>query len=133
MKDTYITITGLSHYLGAKPFKVGRIVRLRKEEQNEFDSDAICVELPYVDTIGYVANSPYTVYDGTACAGRLYDKIGDIAFAQVMFITHSSVIARVMSDEELKNAKNPVSDFFSVCEVPEDEEDEYDDDDCLRI
>lgn len=116
MKNTYITITGLNHYLGAKPFKVGRIVRLKKEQDNEYDSDAIRVELPYVDTVGYVANSTYTVYEGTTSAGRLYDRIDDVAFAQVMFITHSSVIARIMTAEEMAQVEIPEVKFFTVTE-----------------
>lgn len=98
----YITITGLGHYLGMRPYKVGRIVKLVKDKGNEYDESAIRVELPFLDVVGYVANSVNTVYAGTYSAGRLYDKIDDLAYAQVMFITHSSVIARVLSPEELE-------------------------------
>ena len=83
-----------------KPFKVGRVVKLVKERDNEFDEDAIRVELPFIDTVGYVANSTNTVYKGTYSAGRLYDKIGDEAFAQIMFITHSSAIALILPPDE---------------------------------
>lgn len=99
MEDIFITITGLNHYLGMKPFKVGRKVRLVKDKENDFDSEAIRVELPYIDTIGYVANSTHTVYDGTLSAGRVYEKIAEKAVAQVMFITHSGVIAKVLSED----------------------------------
>ncbi|MBQ9742347.1 MAG: DNA-binding protein [Ruminococcus sp.] len=114
MREIFVTITGLSHYLGAKPFKVDRVVKLTKERDNEFDSDAIMVELPYVDTIGYVANSPYTVYEGTVSAGRLYDMIGDRALARVMFITHSSVIAKLLTEEEVRKLKNPEENFYKI-------------------
>ncbi len=103
MENVFVTITGQNHYLGMKPYKVGRIVKLVKEPSNEYDETAIAVVLPYIDLIGYVANSTNTVFAGTYSAGRLYDRIGDCAYAQVMFITHSSVIARVLSEEELKN------------------------------
>ncbi|MBP3938085.1 MAG: HIRAN domain-containing protein [Clostridia bacterium] len=102
MEDIFITITGLNHYLGMKPFKVGRKVRLVKDKENDFDSEAIRVELPYIDTIGYVANSTHTVYDGTLSAGRVYEKIAEKAVAQVMFITHSGVIAKVLSEDAEK-------------------------------
>lgn len=100
MSEIYITITGQNHYLGMKPYKVGRRVRLVKDTDNGYDSEAIQVKLPYIDTIGYVANSTHTVYDGTQSAGRIYDRIGDVACAEVMFITHSAVIARVLSEKD---------------------------------
>ena len=103
MKNIFITITGQNHYLGLKPYKVGRIVKIVKDVDNEYDEDAIRVELPFIDTIGYVANSVNTVFAGTCSAGKLYDKIDDYAYAQVMFITHSSVIALVLSPEEVEN------------------------------
>ena len=99
MKNIFITITGQNHYLGMKPFKVGRIVKIVKDVKNPHDDEAICVELPFIDTIGYVANSTNTVFAGTYSAGRLYEKIGEYAYAQVMFITHSSVIALVLPPE----------------------------------
>ena len=104
MKNIFITITGQDHYLGLKPYRVGRIVKLVKDVGNEYDEDAIRVELPFIDTIGYVANSLNTVFAGTHSAGRLYDTIGDYAYAQVMFITHSSVIALVLSPEEVEDS-----------------------------
>lgn len=107
MENTYVTITGTHNYLGKKPFKVGRIVKLAKEPDNQFDCEAIKVELPYLDTVGYVANSAHTVFEGTNSAGRLYDKIGEEAYAKVMFITHSSIIARVLSAEEAKGIEFP--------------------------
>jgi len=83
-----------------KPFQTGRIVTLIKEPANDFDKEAIRVELPFIDTIGYVANSRYTVFEGTCSAGRLYDKFEDYAFAKVMFVAHSGVIAQVIFKEE---------------------------------
>ena len=106
MEEVFITITGIDYYLGKKPFKVGRKVRLVKEEENTHDAEAVRVELPYIDTIGYVANSTHTVYDGTLSAGRVYEKIGEKAVAQVMFITHSAVIAKVLSENSDKVFEN---------------------------
>ena len=99
MKNIFVTITGQNHYLGMKPFKVGRIVKIVKDVENPHDDETIRVELPFIDTIGYVANSTNTVFAGTYSAGRLYEKIGEYAYAQVMFITHSSVIALVLPPE----------------------------------
>lgn len=102
MEGRFITITGIKNYYGFKPFKVGKPFKIRKDFDNTYDGDAIVAELPFIDTIGYVANSVHTVYDGTVSAGRLYDKIGDYAYATTMFITHSSVIALVLSPEEVE-------------------------------
>lgn len=106
MENVFITITGVNHYFGMKPFKVGKIFRIVKEDDNDYDEEAIRAELPAIDTIGYVANSTSTVYAGTVSAGRLYDKIDDYAYAQTMFITHSSVIALVLSPEEVEGDKD---------------------------
>ncbi len=113
MKETFITITGLNHYLGTNPFKVGRLVKLIKEEDNKYDSDAIRVAMPYLDTVGYVANSVYTVYQGTCSASRIYEHTGKTAYAQVMFITRSSVIAKLLTKEEAMEILAQEDDFFS--------------------
>ena len=102
MDNYFVTITGMSHYLGMNPYKVNRLVKLVKEPDNPHDPEAIRVELPFIDTIGYVANSVGTVFAGTYSAGRLYDKFEDYTYAQVMFITHSSVIAIVVPKEEVE-------------------------------
>ena len=103
MENTYfVTITGLNHYYGKKPFEIGRIIRLIKEPDNENDKEAIAAFLPFIDKIGYVANSTNTVYDGTISAGRLYDKIEDYAYGKVMFVTHSSAIVLVLDKEDVE-------------------------------
>ena len=103
MENTYfVTITGLNHYYGKKPFEIGRIIRLIKKPDNEYDKEAIAAFLPFIDKIGYVANSTNTVYDGTISAGRLYDKIEDYAYGKVMFVTHSSAIVLVLDKEDVE-------------------------------
>ena len=102
MEHYFVTVTGLDHYYGKKPFKSGTILKLVKDKYNTHDSEAIRVVMPFIDTVGYVANSPNTVCEGTVSAGRLYDKIEDYAYAQTMFITHSSVIALVLSPEQVE-------------------------------
>ena len=103
MEKTYfVTITGLNHYYGKKPFEIGRTIKLIKEPDNEYDKEAILAFLPFIDKIGYVANSTNTVYDGTISAGRLYDKIDDYAYGKVMFVTHSSAIVLVLDKEDVE-------------------------------
>ncbi|MGI6451295.1 MAG: HIRAN domain-containing protein [Desulfitobacteriia bacterium] len=77
-----MTITGTTHYYGMKPFEINRILLLVKEPDNEYDAEAIRAELPYIGKVGYVANSPSTMAKGTMSAGRLYDRIGNYAYAQ---------------------------------------------------
>ena len=109
MENIFITITGISHYYGKKPFEIGRTVKLIKEPDNHYDNEAIGVYLPFIDKIGNVANSVQTVFAGTQSAGRIWDKIGESAFAQVMFVTHSSVIALVLPPEPENNNETPES------------------------
>jgi len=99
METMFVTITGANHHYGLKPFKVGNIVKLVKDKQNGYDSEAVEVIMPYISTVGYVANSPNTTFQGTFSAGRLYDRIGEYAYARIMFVTHSSAIALVLTPE----------------------------------
>lgn len=107
----FVTITGLDHYYGKKPFEIGRIIKLIKEPDNEYYAEAIAAFLPFIDKIGYVANSTRTVYSGTVSAGRLYDNIEGYAYGRVMFVTHSSAIVLVLDKQEVEE------------EVEEDEDD----------
>lgn len=45
--------------------------------------------------IGYVANSSYTVIGESMSAGRLYDKIGDTAYAKVVLVTPAGTICKI--------------------------------------
>lgn len=120
MEKTYfITITGISHYYGRKPFEIGRVIKLIKEPDNEYDKEAIVAFLPFIDKIGYVANSTNTVYDGTISAGRLYDKIEDYAYAKVMFVTHSSVIALVLDKDDVEKEEDEDDNETEEQAVPE--------------
>ena len=115
MEKTYfVTITGLNHYYVKKPFEIGRIIKLVKEPDNEYDKEAILAYLPFIDKIGYVANSTNTVYDGTISAGRLYDKIDDYAYGRVMFVTHSSAIVLVLDKEDIEEGDDDTDDTPAV-------------------
>ena len=37
-KAYFITVTGLDHYYGKKPFEIGRAFKIIKEPDNEFDN-----------------------------------------------------------------------------------------------
>jgi hypothetical protein len=95
MEERYVTIVGIDHYFGKKPYSVGDLVLLAKEPDNEVDGEAVRVLVPRLGTVGYVANSPNTVARGTQSAGRIHDAMGEACFARVMFITRGEVIARL--------------------------------------
>lgn len=77
------TITGVNYQKDVVLAK-GMSLRLVKEPDNEFDSDAIAV---YAGDkkIGYVANSDYTAYEMTSKASDIHSKIPDECPAEYMF------------------------------------------------
>ena len=96
MSNIDFTVTGLHHYYGDSFLEKEMIVYLKKEEDNEYDREAISVNLPGLGKIGYVANSPYTVLGESYSAGRLYDKIEDDASGKVKFKLEKGVICELI-------------------------------------
>ena len=92
MSKIYFTIAGTSHYYGSDFLKPKMKVKLVKEPDNEYDKEAIRVELPGLGLIGYVANSPYTVIGESFSAGRIYDKIGESADGKVLYVLPKGVL-----------------------------------------
>ena len=110
--EKYITIICFNQFHGKIIFKIGSILKLIKEPDNDHDSEAIWVEMRYAGKVGYVANSTKTVVKGTMSGGRVYDKIdNENAYAIVKFISHHNVIAKIIEEDELKELKrDPESD-----------------------
>jgi hypothetical protein len=100
MAKQFVTIAGFSSFYGLIPFEEGQIVFLRKEPENLHDAEAIAVHLPYIGTVGYIANSPRSVVRGTMSAGRLYDTVENDAVARVMFIAESHIICELLSKKK---------------------------------
>ena len=106
MCSAYITITGLGHHYGDAFIEPGMTVRLVKEPDNEVDREAIRAEMDGLGTIGYVANSHFTVLGESFSAGRLYDRIGDTASATVKYRLPKGLLcvveglARIVPDED---------------------------------
>ncbi len=105
MKDKYITIVGMNHYYGLTPFKIGKKIKCVKDKHNAYDSDAIKAVIKNIGTVGYIANSPYTNAVGTMNASRIYPKVKRKFTVEVMFITSSKVICKVV--DGLKSKKKP--------------------------
>jgi len=114
-KELYTTIVGLKNYEGNKVFKIGSIVKLVKEPENDYDLEAIACENKYIGKTGYIANSVSTVIKGTMSAGRIYDKIDDISYCEVKFISTDAVIAKVLNNTEIEKLKKENTDdpFFN--------------------
>lgn len=95
MAKIYFTLTGTKHYYGTGFLKKGMKLQLEKEPENDYDREAIQVKLKGMGTIGYVANSPYTIIGESMSAGRIYDKIGDNADAKVLLVTSEGVLCKL--------------------------------------
>lgn len=90
--DVLITITGINHYFGKKPFIVGEKVFLQKETKNKYDKFAISVLFDGIKKCGYVANNDYTVKDGTFFAKEIYGGIESLKSATVLWTGESFAI-----------------------------------------
>lgn len=106
MKEQYITIVGFNHYYGRTPFTVGKKLKCYKEPENPYDSEAIRVEISHIGTVGYIANSPYTVATGTKSAGGISHKVKKKFKVEVMFITSTKVICKVVEGLKEKKSKD---------------------------
>ena len=92
-KSELFTITGTKFYKDYEKLDMGAPLKLVKEPENEFDSDAIAV---YVDDkkAGYVSNSDNTKHELTSSASELQDNISDIASGEFLFFLrrYSSIL-----------------------------------------
>lgn len=95
----FVTIVGTSHYFGREIFKVGQSLWLEKDVNNDYDEEAIKAVTEAGATVGYVANSIYSVAKGCRSAGRIYDTFENRQKIKVMFIVRDDVIAQIDDDE----------------------------------
>lgn len=115
----YITIIAFNKLHGEKPLILDGIVKLVKEPQNKYDTEAIYCEMRYFGKIGYLANSTDTVIKGCMSSGRVYDKITDEYFARIKFIKNNYAIAKILTPEEyIAEIENPESDVHYLTENP---------------
>ena len=101
MEKIYFTITGTSHYYGQEFIEPKMEVKLVKDPENEYDTEAIKVELEGLGQIGFVANSPYTVMGESMSAGRLYDRIGDETKGVVKYVLPKGVLCEVVEEKAM--------------------------------
>ena len=94
--EIQLTIVGIQQYQGRFPFSGGRQLICAKEPDNKFDNKAIKVLDVGNTKVGYIANSPYTVIEGTMSASQVYDQIGDYSVIEVVHSTEYNVICKVI-------------------------------------
>ena len=95
-KTIYVTLTGMNHYFGDDFLHPGMIVKLKKEPGNPYDREAIMAKLPGLGKIGYVANSPYTVFGESSSAGRIYGLFKKKAFCRVLYVLHKGAVCELL-------------------------------------
>ena len=92
--DTLITVSGTRFYFGLDVFKPGQTLNLIKETDNEHDPDAVRVEIEG-ETVGYVANSQFTLIEGVKSASEIRSL--NFSRAEVLFIyMEEHVIAKLI-------------------------------------
>ena len=99
MGKIYFTIAGTSHHFGQEFFEPKMEVKLVKEPDNEYDKEAIRVELEGLGLVGYVANSPYTVQGESMSAGRLYDRMGETTTGVVKYVLPQGVLCELLEEQ----------------------------------
>jgi len=98
MTTIYFTLTGVNHYFGDEFMEPGMKIKLTKEPDNEYDKEAIMVEMDGLGKVGYVANNPRTVQGESFSAGRLYDRIADTASGEVLYTLPGGVLCTLDSE-----------------------------------
>lgn len=96
-KKIYFTLTGTQYFHGKDFLEKDMKVNLVKDPDNDYDKEAIKVELEGLGQIGHVANSMHTVVGESHSAGRLYDKIGDTAEGKILYVMPTGVLC-VLND-----------------------------------
>ena len=91
-KKTYFTLTGTQYFHGKDFLEKDMDVKLVKDPDNDYDKEAIKVELEGLGQIGHVANSPYTVVGESYSAGRLYDKFDDETTGKIVYVMPTGVL-----------------------------------------
>ena len=60
------------------------------------------MEMDGLGTVGYVANSTYSVLGESMSAGRIYDRIGDTARGVVKYVLSQGILCEVVDTKAQK-------------------------------
>lgn len=96
LQENFVTITGTIYKYGSSPIKAGQIVKLIKDAENMFDTNAIAVTLPGLGKVGYVANSKHTVLSGTKSADEIYSTFENECFCKIIKKEPKSLIGKIL-------------------------------------
>lgn len=105
MRDVYVAVVGFKYYLGVAPFKQGKVLHCVKEPDNPFDKRAVRVEGAYVGTLGYIANSEYTIVRGALSAKVLGKVMEKDCYIKVLFVMEHHVLCKVLNCKAKKAYK----------------------------
>ena len=109
MKEKFVTVVGMAHYVGLNPFSVGDVLRCKKEPDNVYDEEAIQVMLPIIGKVGYIANSTHTVAKGTMSAGRIYDMVKKRFYIRILFIAGKQIVCRIEEGADGKDMEKEIN------------------------
>lgn len=70
----------------------------------------------HIGVVGYIANSPYTSATGTMTASRIQSKVKKGFTVEVMFITSSKVICKVVDGFKEKKEKEELPPIKQIIE-----------------
>ena len=118
----YFTISGMNYRYGTEFAQRGMPVMLVKDPTNEYDKEAIKVNMPGLGQVGWVANSVGTVLGDCYSAGRIYDKIGDTAVGVVLYVTPKGCVCQLPPGDEGGKPETPEpTEPAAEASKPEDE------------
>ena len=100
MEKIYFTIAGTNHHHGSEFMEPEMTVILKKEPDNEYDTEAIRVEMEGLGLVGYVANSTHTRIGESRSAGRIYDMIDNTARGLIRSVLNNGVLCELKQEEE---------------------------------
>ena len=95
MEKIFFTIAGVDYFHGSDFMEPEMRVHLVKDPDNDYDNEAIKVEMEGIGQVGHVANSVHTVLGESYSAGRLYDKIGETAEGIVQYVLPRGVVCYI--------------------------------------
>ena len=121
MNTISFTIAGMNFRYGTEFAKEGMTVELVKDPANEYDHEAIKVNMPGLGQIGWVANSVGTVLGDCYSAGRIFDKIDDTAAdAAIVLALISSIKDIPVPDDMIAMGEIGLAgEFRSVTSAPQ--------------
>lgn len=97
----FITVDHIEEFKPFFNFKIGDVLKIIKDTDNNYDDEAIAVYQELGVKCGYVANSVDTVARGTYSAGRLYDRFDTEAYCVIRFATNEFLICELKATEEI--------------------------------